>query len=113
MAWWAWAILFVVLILVIAAVLGLMALGLWRQFTDVRREVRVATERFALISEQLERLQEAQQKLAKPEPAVLGDVGELRRQRDKAIRQARAVTELRIRVRKDRAERRAAEFGQR
>ncbi len=95
MAWWVWVLIWVALIAVAAAVLVPMILSVLRQLDEFQRELATASQRFALISQQLERLED--QHPATPEP----DAGVVQRRgdRDKAIRQAKALTTMRLRAR--------------
>jgi hypothetical protein len=90
-------------VLVIGAALVLVPLGLsvLRRFREFQHEAGIASERFAQLNDQLEQLQAATAQSAQPgQPAVFDDLARLRRERDKAVKRAKALTAMRIRARK-------------
>ena len=50
MTWWAWLLLWTVLVLGAGAVLFVLGRRLWRQATAVARELGAAADRFASVS---------------------------------------------------------------
>ena len=103
MAWWAWVAIWGALVAAAGIFFLVMGLSLRRQVHDVTHEIEVASERFALITEQLERIQAASDAAATaaPQPAPFDDVSRLRREHSKAVRQAKAITVMRIKARTD------------
>ena len=106
MAWQIWVAIWAVLVIGAALVLVPLGLSLARQIHEVGREISIATERFAQINDQLERLEQLQAGMASSsagtaEAAVFDDVNRLRRERARAVRRAKAMTQMRIRSRKD------------
>ena len=78
MTWWAWTLLWVVL--VAGALLGLFLVGrsLWRKASALLTELGAAANRLSVVSAELS----AMAATANPEePAVFADPAELRRQR--------------------------------
>ncbi len=103
MAWWVWVLIWALLVAGAAVVLVPLVLSALRRMREVNREIAIATQRFALISEQLEQLQAATAEAARsPGPAVFDDLSHVRRARAKAVRQAQAMTAMRIQARQDR-----------
>ena len=100
MTWWAWTLLWLVLVIGAAGYLFLLLRALWRKLSALFTELGAAAELMGTVSEQLEALNEAaaaasaRSGTAEPEPAVFADPQVLRRQRDRDIkrrvRQARA-----------------------
>jgi hypothetical protein len=88
--WWAWTLLWVVLVLGSLWVLFLLGRSLWRKAAALLSELETASERLAAVSAQLDALGE---RAPQPEePAVFADPAELRRARAaQARRRARGV----------------------
>jgi hypothetical protein len=83
-AWWGWTILWVLLVLGSLGVLFLVGRSLWRKGTALFEELGTASERLAVVSEELETL--AGRPAAEPELAVFADPVGLRREHDRARR---------------------------
>jgi hypothetical protein len=96
MAWWWWVLIWVGLVLAAGTMFAFILLSLWRRGIDLAREIGAAGERFALITEHLERL-------APPpaQPAVFDDQAQLRADRERALKLARARNAMRMRQRSE------------
>jgi len=96
--WWAWTLLWLVLVIGAVGYLFLLLRALWRKLSALFTELGAAAELMGSVSQQLEALNEAaagaRSGTAEPEPAVFADPQALRRKRDRDIkrrvRQARA-----------------------
>jgi hypothetical protein len=89
MTWWAWTLLWAVLVLGSLWVFFVLGRSLWRKASDLLAELGTASERLAEVSAQLDAL--GDRPPVREEPAVFADPAELRRERAAhARRQARA-----------------------
>lgn len=82
MTWWAWTILWVLLILGALWVFFLLGRMVWHKASALLAELSAAAERFEVLSDRLAELGERTS--TAPELAVFSDLEELRRARRKA-----------------------------
>jgi hypothetical protein len=83
--WWAWTLLWVVLVVGAGVALFLVGRSLWRKASALLVELGEAAERMGAVSEQLELLSDKLSP-AEPELAVFLDPVALRRDRDREVR---------------------------
>jgi C4-dicarboxylate-specific signal transduction histidine kinase len=91
--WWAWTLVWIVLVLGALGVLFLLGRSLWRKGMALARELADAAERMAAVTDQLTTVAPP---ATREEPAVFAHPAELRRQR---------VLDRRLRPGKERARR--------
>jgi hypothetical protein len=96
MAWWWWLLIWVALFVAAGALFAVILLSLWRKGVELASELTEAADRFALISENLERLAPPA-----PKPAVFDDQAALRAQRERTLKLARARNAVRMRQRSE------------
>lgn len=104
MVWWAWVAIWACLIAAAIMLFVVIGVSVRRQVREVSRELEIASERFALLNQQLEQIQAAREAAAQastPQPAPFDDVSRLRREHTKAVRRAKAMTAMRIQARRD------------
>jgi hypothetical protein len=102
--WWAWTLLWVVLVLGALVVFALAGRSLWRKGMALATELGTAADRFAEVSEQLEAFGD---RVARhPELAVFADPVDLRRERSE-----QRSEQARLRARAARRRREEADGG--
>ena len=84
MTWWAWTLLWVLLVLGSLGVFALLARSLWRKAAALFSEFGTAADRFEAVATQLDALGERVS--ARQEPAVFADPVQLRRERQAQAR---------------------------
>lgn len=84
MTWWAWTLLWAVLLAGAGFVFFRIGLSLWRKAAALLTELGAAAERLSAVSAELEAVTGGR---ARPEPAVFADPTELRRRRYLASKQ--------------------------
>lgn len=86
MTWWAWTLLWVVLVAFALTVFFRLTQSLWRKVVALVTELAEASERLSVVTAELEALVQDQER---PEPAVFADPAELRRERYLSQRDSR------------------------
>ncbi len=92
--WW-WVLLWVVLVVAGAVVLGMLLMSLWRRSVALFAELGTAAERMGRLGSQLEHLDRARASL---QPAVFTDPAQLRRERERVRRERRREQRRRARL---------------